>query len=71
MTGQTSSHARFDHPPSLDTPAVPGLANAVVEATRMREMKLAELQSFVDDLQAEQGPASDEELRAIRDEWLG
>jgi hypothetical protein len=37
----------------------------------MHEMRLAELQAFVNDLEAEQGPVTEEELQAVRDEWLG
>ncbi len=36
----------------------------------MREMRLAELQAFVADLAAEQGPVTEDELKAVRDEWL-
>lgn len=71
MSGQAGSQPHFDHPPSLDAPTPPGLADVLVEATRMHEMRLAELQAFVNDLEAEQGPVTEEELQAVRDEWLG
>lgn len=70
MTGQASHQARFDHPPALDVPEPEGLTDAVLEVSRMRELRLAELQSFVADLAAEQGPVTEEELNAVRDEWL-
>lgn len=73
--GEMSEHAgsqpHFDQPPSLDAPTPPGLADVLLEATRMREMRLAELQAFVRDLEAEHGPVTEDELQAIRDEWLG
>jgi hypothetical protein len=70
MTGQASPEGRFDHPPAVDIPDPTGLSDAVLEVSRMREMRLAELQAFVADLAAEQGPVTDEELQAVRDEWL-
>jgi hypothetical protein len=71
MSGQAGFEPRFDHPPTLDVSAPEGLSAAVAEATQMHEMRLAELQAFVDDLEEEQGPVAEEELQAIRDEWLG
>jgi hypothetical protein len=71
MNSQAGSQPRFDHPPALDVSAPEGLTDAVVEVTRMREMRLAELQAFVDDLEKEQGPVAEEEVQAVRDEWLG
>lgn len=70
MTDQAGSEARFEHPPALDIPEPTGLTDAVVEVNRMREMRLAELQAFVADLENEQGPVTDDELQAVRDEWL-
>lgn len=70
MTDQASPKARFDHPPAVDIPEPTGLTDAVLEANRMREMRLAELQAFVADLAAEQGPVTEDELKAVRDEWL-
>jgi hypothetical protein len=71
MNNQAGSQPRFDHPPVLDVSEPEGLTDAVVEVTRMREMRLAELRAFVDDLEREQGPVTEEELQAVRDEWLG
>lgn len=71
MSGQAGSQPHFDHPPSLDAPTPPGLADVLIEATRMHEMRLAELQAFINDLEAEQGPVTEDELQAVRDEWLG
>ena len=70
MTDQASHQARFDHPPALDVSEPEGLTDAVLEVNRMRELRLAKLQSFVADLAAEQGPVTDEELNAVREEWL-
>jgi hypothetical protein len=70
MTGDAHPEPHFDHPPALDVPAPAGLTDVVVEATRMREMRLAELQAFVEDMESEYGPVTEEELKAVRDEWL-
>jgi hypothetical protein len=70
MTDQASHLARFDHPPVLEVPEPDGLTDAVLEVGRMRELRLAKLQSFLSDLADEQGPVTEEELNAVRDEWL-
>lgn len=71
MSEQPSAEARFSHPPALDIAEPAGLTSAVVEATRMRELRLAELDAFVADLASQHGPVTEDELRAIRDEWPG
>ena len=71
MTGEEGSAAQFNHPPALDVPTPAGLTDVVVEVTRMREMRLAELEAFVNDMEVEHGPSTEEELNAVRDEWLG
>ena len=71
MTTDPGSEARFDYPPALEVLEPAGLSEAVVEVTKQREMRLAELRSFVADMEREEGPVDEELLQAVRQEWLG
>jgi hypothetical protein len=59
----------FVAPPPLDV-ALPGLPEAMAEVLKMRELRLANLADFTRDLDAERGPVTEDELRAVREEWF-
>jgi hypothetical protein len=41
------------------------------DAKAEREHKLATLREVVDDLAAQNGPVTEDELQTVREEWLG
>lgn len=69
MSASAARSTRFEGPACAPAQAPRHLNEVAAEATRMHELRLAELRSLVSDLEQELGPITDEERQAMRDEW--